>query len=586
MNKNVVCRTLLSALGTGLLAVAYAQTTTEQTIKPLGIGSLNANRAAAAPLEPSKTVVRKIIRGDLINGRKSSITGAVLAQTQLANPTPVPKTVIGAGPNFFGFPGLNVLDSTIANGGFLGEPPDQGLSVGNGFVLEAVNSALTLFDAATGYQLTYPTEATAFFGLPSNGYVSDPRVYFDHQLQRWFVSILTLDVDAMGRLTGHTAVLIAVSTSGNPLLNFNLFRIDTTDDGSFGTPAHPGCPCFGDQPLIGADAHGFYVSTNEFAFQGGFNGAQIYAMSKVVLASGGTPTVLHFSGLPLAEAVAYSVQPAMSIEFASEPASGVEYLLSSLDFTGTLDNRIAVWALLNTSSLTNAHPHVGLVHKVVTSEVYGQPPPALQPRGPFPFGMSLGDSEEYLDTNDDRMQQVVYENGHLWSGLNTVVGVDRGTRAGIAYFIVDPSVAGATVDATFTYQGYVAAPGQDSVIFPSIGVTPAGKAAMTFTLVGPTTTPAFTFTAGFYPSMAFTKVSAAAGAGAIQLGAAGSAPEDGFSGYPQFGGNQVARWGDYSAAVADTDGSIWMAAEWIPSTPTFPVGFPANWGTFIGQLKP
>jgi len=104
---------------------------------------------------------------------------------------------------------------------------------------------------------------------------------------------------------------------------------------------------------------------------------------------------------------------------------------------------------------------------------------------------------------------------------------------------------------------------------------------MTFTLVGPTTTPAFIYSDVFYPSMAFTTLSVKNGTGEIQLGGAGAAPEDGFTGYKAYGGNVVARWGDYSAAFADTDGSIWMATEWIPNTPRTRL---TNWGTFIGQL--
>ncbi|MGI9071642.1 MAG: hypothetical protein ACR2JB_10090 [Bryobacteraceae bacterium] len=104
---------------------------------------------------------------------------------------------------------------------------------------------------------------------------------------------------------------------------------------------------------------------------------------------------------------------------------------------------------------------------------------------------------------------------------------------------------------------------------------------MVFTLVGPTRTPAFLFSDVFYPSMAFTTLSATSGTGDIQLGGAGSAPEDGFSGYPPYS-DGVARWGDYSAALADTDGSIWMATEWIPNTPRTDR---TNWGTFIGQLR-
>jgi hypothetical protein len=66
------------------------------------------------------------------------------------------------------------------------------------------------------------------------------------------------------------------------------------------------------------------------------------------------------------------------------------------------------------------------------------------------------------------------------------------------------------------------------------------------------------------------------------LGAAGAAPEDGFTGYAFFGGNGVARWGDYSAATADEDGSIWLATEFIPNSPRTQL---ANWGTFIGRME-
>src|SRR5256884_18662 len=57
----------------------------------------------------------------------------------------------------------------------------------------------------------------------------------------------------------------------------------------------------------------------------------------------------------------------------------------------------------------------------------------------------------------------------------------------------------------------------------------------------------------------------------------------------------VARWGDYSAAVADDDGNIWIATEYIGQTCTdaqYSADLTcnktrsqlANWGTFIGKL--
>ena len=592
------------------ITVTNAQTMSEERLQGAGTASFVLERSARAAVQSNVDVEQQpVVMGkpDLIGARKASVrqvTGIndpsaadTFAAAALSNPNPTPKNVVGTKPNFFGFAGLSGLDTATING-FSLEPPDQGLAVGNGLVVEAINLVFAVYDTS-GNLFTQPVSANAFFKLaPSynsttkqNGpSLSDPKVYFDQALKRWFLTILEIDVDpATGNPTGRTHVYVAVSTSDLPL-NFNLFVLDTTDDGTLKTPAHPGCPCLPDQPLIGADKYGFYVSTNEFSlFGNGFNGAQVYALSKTVLAEGGSPTIVHFSALPLAEGVAYSVQPAASLRFNNEPSSGVEYFLSSLDFQGTLDNRIAVWAMTNTASLNDLSPKVKLKKTIVTSEVYGQPPPAVQNPGPFPYGTSLGKNLELIDTNDDRMNQVVYEDGMLWSAVDTVVGgsgtnpdgSDNVARAGIAYFVIEPSVdTTGAVSATVANQGYLAAPGEDSVMFPSIGVTPNGKAAMTFSLVGPT--PTQLFSAGFYPSMAFARLTGG-NLGNIQLGAAGLNPDDGFSGYPSKGtGPGVARWGDYSAAVADLDGSIWMAAEWIPDTPRTKF---INWGTYIGRLQ-
>jgi hypothetical protein len=76
----------------------------------------------------------------------------------------------------------------------------------------------------------------------------------------------------------------------------------------------------------------------------------------------------------------------------------------------------------------------------------------------------------------------------------------------------------------------------------------------------------------------------------------GVGPDDGFSGYAAYGGGGVGRWGDYTAAVADEHGNIWVAAEYIGQTCTFEEfaldttcggtrSLLANWGTFISRLR-
>jgi hypothetical protein len=93
---------------------------------------------------------------------------------------------------------------------------------------------------------------------------------------------------------------------------------------------------------------------------------------------------------------------------------------------------------------------------------------------------------------------------------------------------------------------------------------------MTFTLAGQ----------DYYPSVSFVTLDKVNGAGSIQIAASGAGPDDGFTGYGAFGG-RVGRWGDYAAAVADADGSIWLAAEYIPGGPR---SILANWGTFVGRV--
>ena len=45
------------------------------------------------------------------------------------------------------------------------------------------------------------------------------------------------------------------------------------------------------------------------------------------------------------------------------------------------------------------------------------------------------------DSNDTRMQQVMYANGKLWGALDTALNPDGGAdRAGIAWYIVNPIV--------------------------------------------------------------------------------------------------------------------------------------------------
>src|SRR5207245_70320 len=96
-------------------------------------------------------------------------------------------------------------------------------------------------------------------------FVTDPTCLFDVATQRWFVTVVTLEVDpSTGAFKGPNHIDIAVSKTASPLGAYKIYRLAVQDDGRGGTPHHTDCPCIGDYPHIGADRYAFFVTTNEY----------------------------------------------------------------------------------------------------------------------------------------------------------------------------------------------------------------------------------------------------------------------------------------------------------------------------------
>jgi hypothetical protein len=496
-----------------------------------------------------------------------------------------PQSISPAGKSVeLGFHGLSHRDQRFAGTGqyantqFSTEPPDQGLAAGNGFVMQAVNAAIAIFDAKTGTLRQGPTALNQFFHLKPEvnrrnatygDFTSDPRVLYDAQLKRWFVTVVAIATHPQsGTFAAPTHLLIAVSNSSDPTQDWKLYSIETTSDGI------QGCPCFGDQPVMATDTHGLFITTNAFSLREGFAGVQIYALSKQLLAGGAMPPIMHWNGPKLAGGFAFSLQPATSSSFGTDDAAhGVEYLVSVADIRNLLDHRIAVWSIGNTASLADSAPALKLRNIIIDTQPFGVPPDAEQKTGDTELGSLVSEKEQFISTGDHRMQQAVFANGNLWCALTTIValGSDPVPHAGIAYFALTPSTGpDGAVSAQMAHQGYLAAANTD-LFFPSLAMAPNGSGVLAFSLSG----------ADFYPSAAFAEFTAQA-MGEIQIVAAGAAPHDGFSGYKYFGGNAAARMGDYSAATVDENGAVWLASEYIPLAPRTLL---SNWGSFIARLS-
>lgn len=481
------------------------------------------------------------------------------------------------------FEGLNHYMSRFANNGnqFSLEPPDQALCAGAGYVVEGVNDAIAVYaEGATKTQLGY-TSLNQFYNFAPainrstspivfGPEVTDPACYFDPATQRFYFSVLTLNVAPDGNWYGGNELDLAVSNSSNPLQGWNLYRLDVTGAG----PA--GCPCLADYPKIGADSNGIYITVDDFplagaGLYGSYNEADIYALSKQQLLNGNlagfeyqTNGMVNDPGYAPGDP-GYVVWPTTAPAGKYEGAhGGTEYFLSStydacLSCNGS-DNRVAVWALTNTSNLssTNLADAPTLSDSTVNVDTYTDPPLAQQPAGDNPTGYYFYGQTAYgqtgyqsspIATNDSGTRGAVFANGKLWGDFNTAVTVNGQPEAGVQYVVLVPSVSSdGTVSAKLFLQGTLAL-ANESLIFPSLGVTPSGRGVLSFTETGPQT----------FPSAAYAPLDAKVGAGPVTVSAQGQDAQDGFS---EYGVNPRPRWGDYGATAVDGN-VIWMGAEYI-----------------------
>ena len=551
-------------------------------------------------LGPQPVVNRSIVRGHAGSSRMGN-AGRAKSNPQLLG----------------GFNGLNFRDQRYANGGnqFSVEPPDQGLCVGNGFVMESVNDVLAIYDRL-GNKLVGPVDLNTFYGYPaainrSTGAfgpsITDPSCYYDAGTQRWFQIVLTLDrVGSSSSLAGTNHLDIAVSQTADPTGAWTIYRLPVQNNGTQGTPDH-GCAggfCLGDYPHIGADANAIFLTTNEFAlFGSGFYGAQIYAISKQALVSGAaSPNVVLFNGGdPSIPAPAFTVWPAISSggQYAGA-RGGTEYLLSSdaVFYDSGTSNTVWLWAVSNTRLIDSAPQALTLTVSPLTVQEYAVPSSLVRQKpGSAPLRdcfATLGCAPTYLGypnivystprrmaVNDSRMQQVSYANGKLWGTLDTdVVLADGSHGSGINYFVINPQSGGIFANGTLALP-------DANLTYGAAAVTQSGRGVIAFTVVGPND----------YPSAGYAGLDAKVGAGEVHVAAVGAGPWDGFTGIPYLCGGRP-RWGDYGAAAADGN-TIWTASECIAQTctladyltaPLFQCGGTrgalGNWATRISSIEP
>jgi hypothetical protein len=564
-----IAPTALAAPPTSNGSAEVSYTSSSETLQV--IGSVNLAQAAATAGSPTTPTT-----GSSSHGKPRALP---LGPPPNAGSTGKPVTrgsysiekgnVAGA----IGFDGINGAAQATVNGGVnVGdlEPPDQGTCAGpdaggNPITIEIINNAVSAY-STTGSQELGVTPNYALFDQPSTTFLSDPRCYYDASSGRWFFTEFVVGVPS--------TQFVAVSQTSDPLGNYTVFGIDTTDAGNSAND----CPCYGDFDQLGADANGIYITTNEFNLTGSnYDGTVMYAVSKEGIeaaASGGpVPSVARYqiSGDAFGTGnynAPYHLSPSTTPPGGTY-APNTEYLVES-NSNAPSDDRLIIYALTGTNVLaTGGIPALGAT--LMGSEPYSFPPNASQAPGPIPLGNALGvTTVQPIATDFNAVQETTYTAGTLYAELSTAAGSVTAPNTAAAWFTIAPSVGPTGVSAQLVKQGYVAS--SQSFLYPDIVVDSSGNGYLVFSIAG----------AAQYPSPGYIAFHAHAGpTGPVHIAAAGTAPEDGFTCYlPEFfPGTPAApcRWGDYSGGAVWA-GRIYMMAEYIPAIPrdTF-----TNWGTYI-----
>lgn len=448
-------------------------------------------------------------------------------------------------------------DDTHTASGFHDTPPDQGLCVGaagpleasglqlgvspgTSVVLEAVNSAWTVY-STSGAVLHGPDSLVNLFHDPfADGDVS---CNYDPATNTYFFS--EIGVLLTGTDAGNVGTDLAVmSPSG-----YAPYQIDTSQNAN----------CFPDFPQNGFDDNAFYLTINEFCGPNeDFQGVSMWAISKSDLVSLGSPGFVEFDNPALTPG-----DPIFGLRPAIGDGTSTEYLMNG-QFDTNIESSLGLWTVTGDQNIDSNPGSVTLTGRTINSERYAFPVDAASTGD---GSVTNGDitSEPFLNPDDFRLEQVQFLNGHLYTSLDSAMIVNGGKSPvdGAAWFDVDAAKG------KVAQQGYLGLSGIN-LLYPSILRAGSGTLTLDFSMTSPT----------LDPSTGYSQSSSTAGKfGPVHLTGLGSGPHQSFSDILF----DEARWGDYSAIVLDpSSGNVWTADEY-----TVPTAGPVvdNWGTRVWALS-
>jgi len=288
--------------------------------------------------------------------------------------------------------GINAYDSAP----FTVEPPDQGLCVGNGLVMELLNQGeIQIFNSWSLKPVSSVIYLDNLMGLttfPKGGWSSGGDIMCQYDPANgghWFVTqIVSANSEASGgpfagcfaAVPGACYEGIAVSETSNPAGAYNVYFLAAdlvnSDPGSLANPyptaTHGGLLNDFAKTALTRDA--FLMFYDEFNLPtGALLGAQEFAFSKSQMEAGAASVNVAYENMgsapnlypipangvyqpsPLTSDAWYEAIPAQTTDPSQydNANGGTGFMIASLDFIGAGDNRVAVFDWTGLSSLNS-----------------------------------------------------------------------------------------------------------------------------------------------------------------------------------------------------------------------------------------
>jgi hypothetical protein len=482
-------------------------------------------------------------------------------------------------------------------------PPDMGLAASTDFVLQGVNTQFEVLDTSGNVQPGWPVSAQAFFGAPnvtnadgtpcdvahkSQPFMSDPRELYDPIDHRFWASMLQVE-NGLGIAPDCpflSVYFIAVSQTGDPRGNWNVYEFNMSLDGQFAA----------DFTMIGVNGDAIYFSANMFGPSTGLNGgfyAEVFEANKAKMEQGdGDFTAAGFFNLQATGPgitadtgpfIADTVQPALNID--GSGGNG-EVFIDTLDgpdpvtgnFCGFFGggaadacSGLALWRMTNPIGHDSGGDAPSLTASYVPTKPFVASPS---------FSVVASDQpscNRCVDSGDLRISATpVLRNGVVYGAWET--GLNNGSQIvpGIEWAQVNISDSEGDVSAR---SGYYNLSGDTSVSYPALMPDGHGSVVMIFERMSHTVFPETRYIVkGIGSQFHGTGVLLKAGENSYRPHLCGT-----LQGTPPH--PFICRWGDFSATSFDGAGGIWFAGEYANP---LNLGAPQNgrnWGTWIGSIS-